>query len=362
MTDATITFKLPVQVSKLTYPKGWRASIGPHEHEAVRKSDVLTGLREVITRALSRNSAGEVSQAAVVGDYAYVLACDAGGTWYRASFKIDDQAAGVITKLRVSLDYNEAAGHFAQLVTDARTAHERSVMHEAARPLRSEAARMLHVARATGRTDLPIDVSDADAAEKVAADVASMRRELDAHASAARAVASTPDGMSPEAAALARLLGLHGDNLATRTAAAATAILASARASRWSGTFADLAAVVGGSDPLDTLARTHEALDDPERHVMTTGGPSDSGPIDRHYEVEMQRERKSGEQAGIEAAEVVWEQHLAKIRTAYEALDDALAGLDTDNMPEAVVVRLDELRIDTTRAFDADVPEVTIDD
>ena len=96
----------------------------------------------------------------------------------------------------------------------------RDLAHGHARPLRDEAARMLHVARATGRTDLPVGMSDADAAEKVAADVANMRRELEAYAAVARVGASTPDGMTPEAAALARLLGLHGDDVATRTTAA----------------------------------------------------------------------------------------------------------------------------------------------
>lgn len=365
-TDTTITFKLPVRISKRTYPKGWRASIGPHEHEAVRKPDALTGLREVITRALSRDSAGEVSQVAVVGDYAYVLACDAGGTWYRASLKIDDRTAGAIAMRRpLSVDYHEAAGCFAQLVADARGTHESGVTREAARPLRGEAARMLHVARATGRTDLPVGVSDVDAAEKVAADVASMRRELEAHASAARVDAATADGMSPEAAALARLLGLHGADVAAHTAAVAVAILASTRASRWSGTFADLAGVVGGTDPLDVLARAFEALDDPEQRVMLTGGPADDGPIAKHYETELRVERKSGEHAGIEAAETAWEQHLAEIRRAYDALDEKLAAFDSDESPEDMVARIagiDDLRAAVSSAFDADMPEITVDD
>ncbi len=358
-TDTTITIKLPVQVSKRTYPKGWTARIGPHEHEAVRKPDALAGLREVITRALSCHAAGEVSQVAVVGDHAHVLACDAGGMWYRTILKIGGRAAGANA---MSADHNQAAGHFARLVADARAAHESGVAREAARPLRDEAARMLHVARATGRTDLPVGVSDADAAEKVAADVASMRRELEAYAAAARVGASTPGGMSPEAAALARLLGLHGDDVATRTTAASAAVLASTRASRWSGTFADLTAIVGGSDPLDTLARAHAALDDAEQRVMDTGGPADDGPIAKHYEEETRRVCKGGENDGIAAAETAWQKHVAEIRKAYDALDDMLAGLDTDDMPEAVVARLDELRADATRAFDADAPEVTVDD
>ena len=348
-TNTTITIKLPVQVSKRTYPKGWTARIGPHQHEAVRKPDALTGLREVITRALSCHAAGDVSQVAVVGDHAHVLACDAGGMWYRTILKIGGRAAGANA---MSADYNEAADRFAQLVADAHAAHESGVAREAARPLRDEAARMLHVARATGRTDLPVDVSDADAAEKVAADVANMRRELEAYAAVARVGASTPDGMTPEAAALARLLGLHGDDVATRTTAASAAILASTRASRWSGTFADLTAIVGGSDPLDTLARAHAALDDAEQRVMDT----------KHYEEETRRVRKGGENDGIAAAETAWEKHVAEIRKAYDALDDMLAGLDTGDMPEAVVARLDELRADATRAFDADAPEVTVDD
>ena len=357
-TDTTITIKLPVQVSKRTYPKGWTARIGPHEHEAVRKPDALTGLREVITRALSCRAAGEVSQVAVVGDHAYVLACDAGGMWYRTILKIGGRAVGAT----VSADHNEAAGHFAQLVADAHAAHESGVAREAARPLRDEAARMLHVARATGRTDLPVGMSDADAAEKVAADVANMRRELEVYAAAARVGASTPGGMSPEAAALARLLGLHGDDVATRTTAASAAVLASTRASRWSGTFADLAAIVGGSDPLDTLARAHAALDDAEQRVMDIGGPADDGPIAKWYESETRSIRRGGENDGIAAAESAWQKHVAEIRKAYDALDDMLAGLDTGDMPEAVVARLDELRADATRAFDADAPEVTVDD
>ena len=362
-TDTTITIKLPVQVSKRTYPKGWTACVGPHEHEAVRKPDALAGLREVITRALSCHAAGEVSQVAVVGDHAYVLACDAGGMWYRATLKIGDRTAGANAMRRaLSADYNEAADRFAQLVADAHAAHESGVAREAARPLRDEAARMLHVARATGRTDLPVGMSDADAAEKVAADVANMRRELEVYAAAARVGASTPGGMSPEAAALARLLGLHGDDVATRTTAASAAVLASTRASRWSGTFADLAAIVGGSDPLDTLARAHAALDDAEQRVMDTGGPADDGPIAKHYEEETRRVRKGGENDGIAAAETAWQKHVAEIRKAYDALDDMLAGLDTGDMPEAVVARLDELRADATRAFDADAPEVTVDD
>ena len=357
-TDTTITIKLPVQVSKRTYPKGWTARVGPHEHEAVRKPDALTGLREVITRALSCRAAGEVSQVAVVGDHAYVLACDAGGMWYRTILKIGGRAVGAT----VSADHNEAAGHFAQLVADAHAAHESGVAREAARPLRDEAARMLHVARATGRTDLPVGMSDADAAEKVAADVANMRRELEVYAAAARVGASTPGGMSPEAAALARLLGLHGDDVATRTTAASAAVLASTRASRWSGTFADLAAIVGGSDPLDTLARAHAALDDAEQRVMDIGGPADDGPIAKWYESETRSIRRGGENDGIAAAESAWQKHVAEIRKAYDALDDMLAGLDTGDMPEAVVARLDELRADATRAFDADAPEVTVDD
>ena len=357
-TDTTITIKLPVQVSKRTYPKGWTARVGPHEHEAVRKPDALTGLREVITRALSCHAAGEVSQVAVVGDHAYVLACDAGGMWYRTILKIGGRAVGAT----VSADHNEAAGHFAQLVADAHAAHESGVAREAARPLRDEAARMLHVARATGRTDLPVGMSDADAAEKVAADVANMRRELEVYAAAARVGASTPGGMSPEAAALARLLGLHGDDVATRTTAASAAVLASTRASRWSGTFADLAAIVGGSDPLDTLARAHAALDDAEQRVMDIGGPADDGPIAKWYESETRSIRRGGENDGIAAAESAWQKHVAEIRKAYDALDDMLAGLDTGDMPEAVVARLDELRADATRAFDADAPEVTVDD
>ena len=111
--DTTITIKLPVQVSKRIYPKGWTARVGPHQHEAVRKPDALTGLREVITRALSCHAAGDVSQVAVVGDHAHVLACDAGGMWYRTILKIGGRAAGANA---MSADHNEAAGHFAQLV------------------------------------------------------------------------------------------------------------------------------------------------------------------------------------------------------------------------------------------------------
>lgn len=123
-----------------------------------------------------------------------MLACDAGGMWYRTILKIGGRAAGAnaMWANAMSADHNQAADHFARLVADARAAHESGVAREAARPLRDEAARMLHVARATGRTDLPVGVSDADAAEKVAVDVANMRRELEAYAAAVRVGASTP--------------------------------------------------------------------------------------------------------------------------------------------------------------------------
>ena len=108
--------------------------------------------------------------------------------WYRASLKIGDRTAGANAMRRaMSADYNEAAGRFAQLVADAHAAHESGVAREAARPLRDEAARMLHVARATGRTDLPVDVSDADAAEKVAAWRNEWRVTQDGRAAATRA-------------------------------------------------------------------------------------------------------------------------------------------------------------------------------
>jgi len=203
---------------------------------------------------------------------------------------------------------------------------------------------------------LNIEIAAAEASVAAAESAASAA--LSALSAAINAMADALGEGGPEAAALARLLGLHGDDVVTRTTAASAAILASTRASRWSGTFADLAAIVGGSDPLDTLARAHAALDDAEQRVMDIGGPADDGPLAKHYE----EERKGGENEGIAAAEAAWQKHVAEIRKAYDALDDMLAGLDTDDMPEAVVARLDELRADATRAFDADAPEVTVDD
>ena len=123
--------------------------------------------------------------------------------------------------------------------------------------------------------------------------------------------------------------------------------------------------VVGGTDPLDVLARTFEALDDPEQRVMSTGGPADNGPIAKHYKTELRAERKGGEHDGIDAAETAWEKHLAEIRRAYDALDEKLAALDPDESPEDMVARiagLDDSRAAVSSAFDADMPEITVDD
>ena len=62
---------------------------------------------------------------------------------------------------------------------------------------------------------------------------------------------------------------------------------------------------------------------------------------------------------GIEAAEEAWKKHVAKIRTACEALDDAIAGLD---IPDDDLIAFDVVlggpRVAVTDALAAEPDEV----
>lgn len=88
-------------------------------------------------------------------------------------------------------------------------------------------------------------------------------------------------------------------------------------------------------------------------------GIADDGPIARHYEREREAARKGAYAEGIEAAEEMWKKHVAKIRTACEALDDAIAGLDIpeDDLPAYDAV-LGGPRIAVTDALAAEPDEV----
>lgn len=367
-TDTTITIKMPVEICKRSYPKGWRARIGAHDVEGERKPDVLADLRTRVEQALVVRDAGKVSRVAVVGDTVYVLACDASGRWGCTSGKLNDDGladkgmANLSTPERWhgnSADGVDAAAHFHKYIIDLRKRH---AVCEQARPLHDETSRLLHILAATGQDTTHVS---SETSERLAVitgfAVAGMRADLDAANARDRvdAQVSAGQGMSPEGLALARLLGLHGDDLPARVAAAASNILASTCASKWSGTFNDLAVVVGGTGPLDTLARAVDALDDPEQRVMSIGGPADDGPIAKHYETEITRERKGAYAEGIEAAEEAWKKHVAEIRAACEALDDAIAGLD---IPDDDLIAFDVVlggpRVAVTDALAAEPDEV----
>lgn len=365
-TDTTITIKVPVEICKRSYPKGWRARIGAYDVEGERKPDVLADLRTRVEQALVVRDAGKVSRVAVVGDTVYVLACDASGRWGCASGKLNDDGladkgtANLSTPERWhgnSADGVDAAAHFHKYIIDLRKRH---AVCEQARPLHDETSRLLHILAATGQDTTHVS---SETAERLAVitgfAVAGMRADLDAANARDRVTqASTHVDMSLEGLALARLFNLHGDDLPARVAAAASNILASTSASKWSGTFVDLADLAGGTGPLDVLARACDALDDPEGHAMDYG-IADDGPIARHYEREREAARKGAYAEGIEAAEEMWKKHVAKIRTACEALDDAIAGLDIpeDDLPAYDAV-LGGPRIAVTDALAAEPDEV----
>ena len=366
-TDTTITIKVPVEVTARSYPKGWRARVGPHVAESSSKPMALHAVRDQVAAAAVLPDAGKVRRVAVVGDIVYVLASrSTDGRWCCVSGKLGDEHLvdkGTADVRNVEWatgdDFNNACVEFHRFIVARR---DRVVACEQARPLHDESSRLLHVLKATG-VDVVLtgDETPLELASTAALTVAGMRADLDAANARDRvdAQVSAGQGMSPEGLALARLLGLHGDDLPARVAAAASNILASTCASKWSGTFNDLAVVVGGTGPLDTLARAVDALDDPEQRVMSIGGPADDGPIAKHYETEITRERKGAYAEGIEAAEEAWKKHVAKIRAACEALDDAIAGLD---IPDDDLIAFDVVlggpRVAVTDALAAEPDEV----
>lgn len=365
-TTPTITIKVPVTATRRTYPKGWRATIGAHEAESTLKSAAIAAVRDAVAEALGVRDVGKVARAAIVDDVAYVLTCGADGRW-RCYVSAKPDAPGGTTHLtqqwtHPDRDGVDAGARFERHVADVRT---RKTAREDARPLSDETSRLLHILAAAGSaygTKDGDDMSPRALASIAGYEISKLRALLEPDVLRARAstYVFACEGQTLEGGALGRLLGIDGAaDLLQAIDREAVAILGDPSTSKWSGTIADLRAVVGGRSALDVTARALEMLDDPERRVMETGGPADDGPIAKHYEDDAKRERKTAQEEGIDAATTAWEAHVRKIRKAYDALDDMIAGLD---IPDEAKAMLDEARDAVGVAFNDEPEEITVDD
>ena len=362
----TITIKVPVTVTRRTYPKGWRATVGAHEAESTLKSAAIAAVRDVVAAALGERDVGKIARAAIVGDVAYALACGADGRW-RCLMSGQPDALGGTTYLtqqwtHPDRDGVDAGARFERHVADVRT---RKTAREDARPLSDETSRLLHILAAAGSaygTKDGDDMSPRALASIAGYEISKLRALLEPDVLRARAstYVFACEGQTLEGGALGRLLGIDGAvDLLQAIDREAVAILGDPSTSKWSGTIADLRAVVGGRSALDVTARALEALDDPERRVMETGGPADDGPIAAHYEADARENRKAAQEKGIDAATTAWEAHVKKIRRACDALDDAITGLD---IPDEVKAMLDEARDAVGAVFNDEPEEITVDD